>query len=100
MNKVVDIIINATAQVFGVSVERLCERTRDREIIVARRASAWVCRKEGVPARMLAERYGVSRWCVNRMQSEASKSKDAFFLIHVKELERRISTLKAHEKLG
>lgn len=93
MEELLDMIIEATVEVYGIGTERLCSVTRDRDVVCARRAASWVCRKEGLPARMLAQRFKVSRWCVNRMQSEAGKSTSEWF----KQKTNEISTIIARK---
>lgn len=98
MNELLDIIIKATTSVFGISEEDFLQGSRNKDIVFARRAAAWLCKREGIPARMLSERCGVSRWSINRMQTETRVSQDKFFHSKVEQLEKEISTLKARRK--
>lgn len=95
MGDIVGIVMEASANVFGVTVEDLCSGTRRREVVLARRCAAFTCHREGIPARVLAERIGVARWSVNRMVGDAVRDPSSMFITSCRMVQYRISTLKA-----
>lgn len=97
MNELLDIIVAATASVFRLEMSELCTKSRKREVVVARRAAAWLCRSEDIPARMLAEKFDTTRWCINRMQTEARNNDDVWFWTKVKEIREKTSNEIAHK---
>lgn len=100
MNELLDIIVSSTSIVFGIGKEELCVQSRKREILIARKAAAWLCFSEGIPARMLSDVFCTTRWCINRMQSEARCINDVWFWSKVKDIREMISTEIAHNKHG
>lgn len=96
MDDILKAIITASSLAFGISEEDFCSATRKREAVMARRVAALVCRKENIPARVLADRIGVARWSVNRMQTAAMFDSSPWFSSKVDEVTGKISTLKAH----
>ena len=70
MKEATENIISVVAEVFGLDIATLCNGSRKRDVVEARRAAALLCRRYGIPARFLAERLGVSRWSVNRSQTD------------------------------
>lgn len=95
MNEIVETIIEASATVFGVAVDDMRCKTRRREVVLARRVAAFTCHREGIPARVLAERLGVARWSVNRMVGDAVRDPSSMFITSCRMVQYRISTLKA-----
>ena len=100
MNEMIDMIVRATSFVFGIEAKDLCSPSRKREIVIARRAASWMCLSEGIPARMLSDVFCTTRWCINRMQSEARCINDVWFWYKVKDIREMISTEIAHNKHG
>lgn len=97
MNELLDIIVDCTAEAFGFDIADLCTPSRRREIVAARKAAAWLCRSEGIPARLLSERFCATRWSINRMQTEAAQSDDVWFWRKVNEA-RNLTEERKHIK--
>jgi len=69
MASVVDDILNVVADVSGVAVGDILGESRVPNIVDARHIAIYHCVRKGVCSRLVAARFGKSRYSVNRIVS-------------------------------
>lgn len=73
MTSLVDTVLKVVTEVTGLTVEDVTSKCRNADYVIARHLAVWYCVKTGVPTSVVAKRFGIARYSVNRIVTDHYK---------------------------